>query len=176
MKYDKIDNSLSGKTIYRDKKHRTLYYNKNSKKGYVIAPGTEKVFYNWSMRYMLGLIAFIFLELLFLHNVIFSIGIALGLTAFMEYKYRKLLNTYPMIQNFDITSAKKTDVIAPKDSKAKSILKAVLYLILAVLLVANVYVTESISKDIVAVVISYLAAAGSLYMAIKLIISFVKSK
>lgn len=176
MKYDRLDNSLSGKNIYRDKKHRTVYYNKNSKKGYVIAPGTEKIFFNWSMRYMLGLIAFIFLELLFLHNIIISVAIALALTAFMEYKYRKLLNTYPMIQNFDITTAKKTDEIKPTDSKPKLILKAALYLALAILLVANIYVTKSISENIVSVVISYVAAAGALYMAIKLVISFASNK
>lgn len=174
MRYDKKDNSISGKNIYRDKKHRTVYYNKNSKKGYVIAPGTERSFYNWSMRYMLGLIACIFLEILVLHNLLISLPIAIALTAFMEFKYRRLLNTYPMIQNFDITTAKKTEYIENNDTKSKIALKIFLYFALVILLIANIYVTEGMSDDIVRVVISYIAAAGSLYMGIKQVIAYKK--
>lgn len=177
MIYNKDDNSLRGKNIYVDKKKRTIYYNKRSQKGYVITPGSEKSFQVWSSRFILAVICAVFLELFFFNgNWVLSIAIGVGAFAFLEYKYRKLLNSFPMIQNFDTSTAKPTEEADISNAESQLVLKAVLYLALGILLIVNIYVSKDVGDNITMVVVSYAASAFAFYMSIKFLLLILKKK
>lgn len=165
MVYNKKENTLCDKNIYIDKKNRLVYYRPKSQKGYVITPGSEGSFYNFYNRFIYGMLAAIFFYLV-VNNV--WIGIVVGIMAFayMEYKYHALINTYPMIQNFDITGCTPTTEARKAESAGKTILKSILYIAVAILLIVNLYMMEQ-EVDLVSKIVSYIAAAGALFLAVK---------
>lgn len=175
MIFNKADNSLRGRNIYIDKKKRTIYYNKRTHKGYVISPGSERTFQVWSSRLALAVILAIFVEFFFLKGMWYvSIGLGVLTYVFLEYKYQKLLNSFPMIQEFDTDTAIPTEKTEITQTKPKLAIKAVLYVALGILLILNIYVSENVGDQIALVVISYAAAAVAFYIAIKFTILFLK--
>lgn len=169
-------NKVTGRNIYIDKRERTIYYKKTKKQGFVIKPGTEtqfKAFYN---RYILGFIAIVFLEILFLHNLVISIPLGLVAIIYMEFKWRKLIDSYTMIQDFEPNEHRSSfDYIIGLDTSAL-ILRIVLYIALSVCLVLNIYTNAEIENNILLVIASYIVAALGLYMAGRFIYALSKKK
>lgn len=169
-------NKVTGRNIYIDKHDRTIYYNKRKRQGFVIKPGTEtqfKAFYN---RYILGFIAIVFLEILFLHNLIFSIPLGVAAIIYMEFKWHKLIDSYTMIQDFEPNEHRSSfDYIIGLDTNAL-ILRIVLYIALSVCLVLNIYTNPEIENNMILVIASYIVAALGLYMAARFIYALSKKK
>ena len=80
---------LEGKNIYRDKHNRAIYYVKREDRGYRIRQEYESTFQMLSMRYLVGVLVFIFAYLLFELNIILSIALGLIATLFMQYRFKK---------------------------------------------------------------------------------------
>lgn len=169
-------NKITGRNIYIDKHERTIYYNKMKRQGFVIKPGTETQFRAFYHRYILGFIAIVFLEILFLHNLMISIPFGVAAIIYMEFKWRKLINSYTMIQDFEPNEHRNSfEYIIGLDTNAL-ILRIVLYIALSVCLVLNIYTNPEIEKSMLLVIASYIVAALGLYMAARFIYALSKKK
>lgn len=131
------DEKIGGFSVYRDDKNRPIYYNRFNHNGYVLSDNS-KSFKTFNSRFMLGFIAIIFG---YIFNLPLWMSIILGIVVYlvMEFKFRKFLNTLPVIPNFQ--PKKRTSVV---DSEAglstkKIITKIVLYFAISVLLIVNAY-------------------------------------
>ncbi len=179
MKNNKNKIPLSGKNIYVDKKNRNVYYNKRTKQGFIINEQLESSFKTFSNRYIIGFVTFALVQFLVLENNVSPIiAIVAGLAAFAlcEYKYRKVLNTCPMIQNFDFEKATKSIKDLKNVNKNVIILRSVLYLLLSVLLIANIFVSEAIKESAFTSGISLLISLIAAYVGISYLISVFKQK
>ncbi len=167
-------NVITGRNIYKDDLDRTIFYSTMRKQGFVIKAGTENAFRAYSNRFLVAFIAIVFLDIFLLHNLLFSVPLGIAVLAYMEYRWRKLLDTYTMIQNFDISKNKKSFEVIIAMSSQDLILRFVLYLALAVCLVLNIYVTPEIEASIVLTIASYLLSAFALYMAFRYVYALTK--
>lgn len=165
---------LSGRDIYYDKHNRAIYYNKRSKIAYVVPKNSESMFQNLRNRYVIGIIAFVFSEMLFKINIWISLAIAIGCIAFMEYKYRKSLSEMTQLRNFKPETSKSSMDSMREMDKGALVLRCVLYLALAVLLIVNLFVTEGLLENVVLVIGSIAVSLAAAYMAGKLIYVLLK--
>lgn len=169
-------NKITGRNIYIDKHDRTIYYKKSKKQGFVIKPGTETQFRTFSNRYILGFIAIVFLEILFLHNLVISVSLGAAAIIYMEYKWHKLIDSYTMIQDFEPNEHRSSfEYIIKLDSSAL-ILRIILYVALSICIVLNIYSNPDIESNIILVISSYIVAALGLYMAGRFIYALSKKK
>lgn len=165
--FEKPKYPLTGRDIYIDKKNRLVYYKKSTKQGFVISEGQENSFRTMRTRYVLGLCAFALVQIALIDNLFISIPIGIAVAIVMEFKWRKMLNSAPMIQNFDVKSARCTMDIPLEAPLGAIALKIVLFLLLGVLLIINLYTTGDLADDISSIVISYVAAVGAVFFAFK---------
>ena len=153
-----------GRNIYLDDKGRDIYYDRISKNGYIITEADMRKFYYYQNRYVLILIAIVLG-----YNFIASlqtcilIGVVAGVIA--EWTFRKkFLPSLTMLVGFKPEKRiPPYQQIAQNDPKNKIILKAVLYMLLAVLLVLNAWI-EQLSSALF--VLSCLVALVSVYAAV----------
>ncbi len=170
---------LSGKNVYIDKKGRRVFYKASTKQGFIISEDLEVQFKSFSNRYLIGAAAFVIAHfLLFEGNVNILISLAIGLGAFglCEYKYRKLLEVCPMIQNFDIKNAQRSTKELDQVDKKTLLLRATLYLALAILLIVNIFVTPSVKDNMVSIVLSCAISLFAAYTAMTYGIAISKQK
>ncbi len=168
---------LSGRNIFVDKKGRTVYYKRSTKQGFVINQDLENPFKTFSKRFVLGFLAFVLVHVLFLEgtgNIFIGLGVGIAVYAFAEYKYRKVLELCPMIQNFDYENAKPSTILTSDISKGNIILRTLLYIALGGLLIANAHLTPYIANDMMLLIASYIAAFFAFYMAAKFLIALTK--
>lgn len=169
MIYNKNENTLRDKNIYIDKKNRLIYYRPKTKQGFVIAPGTEQSFYNFSQRFIYAVLAAIFFYLV-VNNYLISAAIGIITFAFLQYKFTKIINTYPMIQNFDLSNCRSTIEAVKPETKGKIILKFVLYMAVSVLLVLNLYYGTNTNPDLASKIVSYIASIGALFLGFRTLV------
>lgn len=158
-------NIVSGRNIYTDSHGRTVFYSSMRKQGFVVKAGTETAFKAFSNRFLVGFIAIVFLEIFFLHNLIFSIPAGIGVYAYMEYRWRKLLNSYTMIQDFKPDEHESSFQMIVNMDTGAIVLRSVLYIALSICLILNIYVTPEIESSILLTVSSYFLSVLALYMA-----------
>lgn len=148
------DGSLISKNIYTDKKGRNIFYKKSTNMGYVITPGSEKKFFTLSSRPIAALVA-ASLFIVFWPDLWFvGIIIAVLVYAYMEVKFRKLLNEYPQLHNFDPSKLVSTDE-AQEIDKNKMLLKSILCMIVPVLLIINAYTSPDIKDSNTLIIAHY---------------------
>ncbi|NBK96875.1 MAG: hypothetical protein EOM50_02435 [Erysipelotrichia bacterium] len=169
-------NVVTGRNIFIDKLGRTVYYNKWKKQGFVIREGSELQFRAYYNRYLIGFVAIIFFEVLAFHNLVFSIPLGIAATLFMEFRWRKLIDSYTMIQNFEPEKHKSSfEHIIGLDNNAL-ILRVILYLALSVCLVLNIYSNPEIEASLLLTIASYIMAAIALYMAGRFVYALSKKR
>lgn len=140
--------NVRGMNIYKDKSGRTIYYDRLTKSGYLIFPKNAKLYTFYSKRFIIPIIAFVLL-----YN--FNIGghvinaseagiIALVTLMIMEVLFRThFLKSLTMISNFQPPAREDIITRMTKDtSKGMLIIKAVLYISLAVLLILLAYTEQ----------------------------------
>jgi len=175
MAKTKKDVVLSGANIYYDKHNRAVYYNKRTKVGYVIPKEVEQKMQPLLYRYILGIIVFIFCEILFKINIWISIGLSIACIILLEYRFRSLLASFPTFQNYDINKTKKSSEELAELKNGDLILRFFLYIALAILLIVNLFVTENMLENTALVIASVVVAIGAAYMAIRFITIYVKN-
>lgn len=170
---------LAGKNIYIDKKNRRIFYKKSTKQGFVIAPNNEAQFQTFSNRYLIGVLTLVIFQFILFDNginPIFSFIAAAFAFGLCEYKYRKLLSMCPMIQNFDITNATHSSKNYSDVDPKLLILRSVLYLLLSILLIVNLFITEGMLDSMLTIAISAGASIFTAYSGIYYFITVLKTK
>lgn len=169
-------NVVTGRNIYIDKQGRTVYYKKSKQQGFVIRPGSETQFKAYYNRFLVGFVAIIFFDLLLLNNLILSIPLGVAIYLFMEFKWRKLLNSYTMIQNFEPGKQQSSfNYIINLDTQ-QLVLRIILYTALAICLVLNIYTSPNIENNLLLTIGSYILAVLAIYMAGRLVYAITKKK
>ncbi|MFV0379867.1 MAG: hypothetical protein ACK5KQ_03475 [Anaerorhabdus sp.] len=158
---------LSGRNIYYDKHDRAIYYNKRNRIGYIIPKAFERTFQNFQNRYVIGLIVFIFINILFNINIYISLGVSAVAVAFLEYKYQNSLRNMTQIANFNFKNAKKSIEELQEMSKGAIILRAILYFLLSILIILNLYLSKELYSNIPVVIACFILSFAALYMGIK---------
>lgn len=165
---------LNSRNVYYDKHKRAIYYNKRKGIGYVIPKESEGRFQTLSYRFIIGIIVIIFAEIFFFHNLLFSVPAGIAAYAFLEYQYQRFLSGLPQLKNFEPEKAKSTTEKQMELSTGSLLLRCGLYFALAILLILNLFTTKGLSNDIAIVVLSCIAAIGSLYMSLRFAYIFLK--
>lgn len=162
---------LSGKNIYYDKHKRAIYFNKRKGIAYVIPKEFEGTFQTLSYRYVVGVIGFIFSQLIFQLNLLVSLIIGIACWAILEFRYQKALSSMTQIKNFKPEEAKSSSTKVAELSTSGIMLRGGLYLALAILLIVNLYTTKGLMDNIAIVIASCGLSLAALYMAIRMAIS-----
>ncbi|MGM9947484.1 hypothetical protein [Floccifex sp.] len=158
---------ISGPNIYQDKVGNTIYFDKRNKMAYKISKEKSKTFQTLQMRFILTLVAFILFYILFEIHILISLAISAVIFIFMEYRFKKFLNTCPKSTNFD-----KKDKVKPIDQMIESSIQDLalrfgLYGILGILLIVNTFISNNVKNQNGLIVASYIVAIFALYMAFK---------
>lgn len=132
-KQDK-DIVLAGRNIYIDDHDRYVYYSKSTNTGHIIKQIDAKEYLTYSKRFFFGLLAGIVIYA-FLENLMIAAVIGIATYAVLEYRFRsKFLPRLPEVKNFvPERHLKRIEVIASDEVK-RLLLKAFLFIALAVLL------------------------------------------
>ena len=129
---------LSGFSVYHDEKNRTIYYNRLTHRGYVIKPRDFGTFRTFNMRIFA---AFAVVVLLFSFENAFTsmpyipIGLGIIVYAVMQYKFTSFLKQCTMVANFDPKKAYGQIQILSVTPVKSLFLRAMLYIVLAILIV-----------------------------------------
>lgn len=150
---------IGGFNVYHDDKNRTIYYNRFSKRAYIIKPNDFSTFQTYNMRIFLTLAVIIVLFSFsdtFLANPVFAIGVGILVFAVLQVKFNGFLKHCTSIANFNTKEAYgHIQILAVEDTK-KILLKIVLFVALACLVVYNSYVQN---YNTLSLIISWLLAA-----------------
>ncbi|MCF0105512.1 MAG: hypothetical protein HUJ53_01990 [Holdemanella sp.] len=169
MKQDRI-----GNRIYRDKKGYLIYYIPKRKIGYQIRKDQEKVFKTYRQRLSIAFVTFIFFFLLLKVNIYLSLFAAFAVYALLEYRFRKLLNTFTRVTNFTPEHI-HTNLNTMKDETVSKIgLRILLYATLSILIIVNSCTNEAIRSNSLAVYASYGISAVSALFAVKYFLAIIK--
>ena len=136
---------LRGMHIYRDKKNRAIYYDVIFKKAYVITTVDTKTYTIYAQRFFIALALAVLVMSLsyekYPHLMVVGPLLALLVYALMEWRFRSFLSTCSQIPvKLDEWIGK--DELNASESKGRLITKTVLLLLLAILIVANAYISH----------------------------------
>lgn len=166
--------SLSGTNIYLDMYGDTIYYNIFNKNGYIVSKAVEQKFKLFYHRYS---IIFILLILLgdYFNTFTNTLSFGLVLIALSEFYFRVFfLNKLKVIKNFK--RERKVSIlenIIKSKEKEKTIMKAVAYILLSVLIILNAIQQNF---NFIFIAISGIMSLFSLYYGIIHIMAFAKMK
>lgn len=164
----------SGIHIYVDDKGRDVYYDVFTKRGYVIQEKNRASYAKFENRYLLCIILTILLVSI-TNNYVLSIIIGVAVAIVYEVAFRgTFLSTLVAINNFKPKEKYSIiDQIANSNQKSKTIIKAILYIALAILIVINAY-RQALSTPLM--ILSYLVSVFGIASAIVNIIALTKMK
>lgn len=160
---------IGGFSVYHDDKNRTIYYNRITKRAFVIKPNDFNTFQTYNMRIFLALAVIIVLfsfSNTFLANPIFAIGIGVLVFAVLQIKFNGFLNRCTSIAHFDTKRAYGHIQILSTEEAKRIILKVILFIALAVLVVYNSYAQN---YNALSLVISWLLAIYAAFQVIVLL-------
>ena len=163
---------LSGHNIYRDDRNRYVLYDTFSKAGYVVNQNHVNQVKLYSNRYLVAILIAV-LIVLFDVNYLICIGVGVVVAAFLEFKYRQFLNSLAKLPDFKKPDQSKSLANADMENKdkGKCLLLFGLYLLFAILLVYNGYISHHPSYLLVLEVI---VSVVSLVFAIRNLLAFLK--
>lgn len=145
--------SPSGINIYQDDRGRTIYFDRFTKRGYVITDKETKNYMTFQNRFFIALAALI-LTYSLVKNIFVAIFVCLLVVVALELAFRKkFLARLTYMSNFKPMHRQCiVKQLANKTSKTRLLLKSILYLTLAVLLVLNALEKK---HDITLIAVSY---------------------
>lgn len=123
--------------VFIDKHGRSLYYDHKTKVAYIIPNTDATKFKLYYYRFVVAVAAFVLSSNYFL---IWYYALTASILLFFYlrwYFYHKLMANYAMIKNFDVNSIPTNRT--PTETKGKSILRMVLYLLLGILIILNAH-------------------------------------
>lgn len=135
--------TLSGMHIYKDKKGRNVYLNTFNKTGYIITDADEKGYHLYSMRFIIGVIAFVLLNGFILSPILAAV-IGIGAYALLEMRFRtKFLPDLTQVPNFEPVAKESALNTASRDETKRIMIKCFLYLAFSILMAMNTYLQAS---------------------------------
>ena len=161
---------VGGFNIYHDDKNRTIYYNRLSKRAYIIKPNDFNTFRTYSMRIFLALAVIVVLFSFsdtFLANPLFAIGVGELVFVVLQVKFNGFLNRCTSIANFDTKHAYGYIQLLAIEETRRIWMKILLFTALAVLVVYNSYQQQ---YELLSMIITWLLA---LYAFVQVIFQFV---
>ena len=167
---------LNGSNIYYDKHNRAVYYNKRTKIGYVIPKEMEAKMQPLLYRYILGVVVFIFCEILFKINLWVSLGISAACIVFLEYRFQSLISSFPRLKKFEPENSKKAHEELAELGRGGLLLRTLLYFALSILLIVNLFISEDMLENTALVLASIVVAIAAAYMGIRLTLTYFKNK
>lgn len=165
---------LAGRNIYIDEHDRYVYFNKRDNFGYIIKSEYAQEYQTLSKRAFFGLLAGIVLYA-FLENIAIAafVGILTYLVLVLRF-YKKFLPKLPQVKGFvPEKHMKRIDVLASDDS-GRLLLKAILFVALAILLPLRAL--EIQTKDIYLYIVYLISAGAIVYALIHVYAVFYKKK
>lgn len=155
---------LSGKNIYTNKKNQTIYYDKITKKGYLIPQQKENTYYIFQHRFIL---VFLFTIICseYLKTWQQSVFVGAGLCIIAETIFRAtFLASLRKVTTVDTSNRKSLlETIIFQNNIKKAILKCVLYFAFAILIILNAYQQKA---TIPVYTLSYFISLYSAYYAV----------
>ena len=139
--------------IYTDKHNRYVYYQKKNKLGIVIPPEDLRKWNLYRSRFFLPIVFALLLYSLAPEYIYFEIAGAIALMIYLEFAYRKALNNYVTIENFEPDENQSPQKQLDNAPKAKLIVLAVLYLAMTVLLCAYMFTYDSSQVFEIAIIV-----------------------
>ena len=130
-----LKGNVSGWHVYKDERGRAVYYDVFSKTGYILA-NNEQRYKQFSMRFVMGAIAFI-LILMFNMPIWVCLLAGVAVYAFLEFKFRQFLKTLVRVENFKCNEKMKSEASIKTLETNKVILKMALLFALAILIIIN---------------------------------------
>ncbi len=137
MKPTDNNKDLRYQNIYRDKHNRNIYYLKRKKQGLVIPEEDLTKWQIFRIRFLIPLLFFVLIYNYYPTYLYYEIAATLALVVALEIYFRKIQSSYIVIENYqpDSNLTKQSPIV--KEEKLKLIIRSVLYLVLAILLVAT---------------------------------------
>lgn len=164
---------LEGRNIFTDRQGRPVYYVKSKKRGYRISKNLENSFKTYYSRYILTILVFIFLYIIFKLNIYISIALSLAAFAFMEYKFRKLLNNCTIIENYEPHKEDKR-ALSLSTPLSGLILRFILYLACGLLLLVNAYISSDIQGQPILLGFSWAVSCVMIYFSIRYLLIIIQ--
>lgn len=135
---------LSGRNIYLDRKGQYVYYNKRNKIGYRIPIEKIGKYRFLQTRYMMALVTYILLsEFMGLPTAVgLMIGLAVLAYTTFDY-YKRFLPNLTQFHNYTPDEGLGEIDLLMKEDTARLYTKVFLYIIFGILLILNVFISES---------------------------------
>ena len=149
---------LSGFSVYHDDKNRTIYYNRLNHRGYVIKPRDFTTFRTFSKRLFAALAVIVLMfsfENAFNTMPYIPIGVGILVYAIMQFKFYSFLHQCTMVANFDPKKAYGQIQILSVTPMRSLLLRALLYILLAVLIVYHTLTNLEYTTLTLALVIAF---------------------
>lgn len=142
----KNQEELTGVNIYKDKKNRTIYYNKFTKSAYVLKPQHYASFRRFSTRFLLPILSFILISGIAFDQPILNmpypipISIVVSILIYLVIAFKFYRSFLPSLTSLPAFVPIKKDTMIDSLRKAdlsKSIVKTVLLILISVLFAVN---------------------------------------
>jgi len=150
---------LKYQNIYLDKHNRYIYFDKKNKTGIIIPEIDLRRWQIYKMRYLIPILVGYLVYNIFSFPIWIAVISAIVLLIFLEFSYRKMIKDYVIINNYQPEEEFNRQAEIAKEERWKVILRAILYLTLAVLLIVFIFVEEreliTIDNAIIVVVALY---------------------
>ena len=159
--------------IYIDKHNRYVYYQKKQKRGIVIPSEDLRKWNLYRSRYFMPIVFGFLLYSLAPEYLYFEIIGAVALLVYLEYAYRKALNNYVTIENFEPDESQSPRHRLDDAPKSKLIVLVILYLAMTVLLCVYMFTYDT--QKIFEIAIIVIADLYFLYQTIYYLIAIIKT-
>lgn len=166
--------ALFGRNIFKDKHNRVIYYHPVLKTAYKIAPQNERTLKSLQARYLLVFTIFACFYIIIYQNLLLSILIGLAALVVFEMRLLNLLKNSTKLTLFKREQYINTLSNQLDNTDSTAILfRALLYLVLAVLLVIYLFIHPDLSKQLASQIVGGIVAVYALFHSFKLIVYFI---
>lgn len=144
----KTKNRIAGLNVYKDKHNRDVYYDRLTKKAYIINPSDVNQYNFYSRRFFIPIIAFVLLFSLKIGNIELGYAGAAGIAliigiiteAFFRFRFLKSLSAVPNFQPKE--KPDYFDQLANAGNKQDLMIRSLLYFALGIVLIVFGYLSE----------------------------------
>ena len=144
----KTKNRIAGMNVYKDKHNRDVYYDRLTKKAYIINPSDVNQYNFYSRRFFIPIIAFVLLFSLKIGNIELGYAGAAGIAliigiikeAFFRFRFLKSLSAVPNFQPKE--KPDYFDQLANAGNKQDLMIRSLLYFALGIVLIVFGYLSE----------------------------------
>jgi len=142
MQKHERDQNLRYQGIYKDKHNRYIYFDKKNQAGIVIPQEDLRRWQLYKSRFLIPLLAAYLAHQIFTLSIPVVLVIGIALMAFMEYSYRKTIAQYVIINDYQPENQYNFRQELQQKDSWKVAFRAILFLILAILLLVSIFIDQ----------------------------------